>query len=246
MPPKKKPRTPPPPRRVQAPQQRSGTAGDMGMEHRKLLYAIAASGIVALAAVVIGIVAFGGAGGTKVNDKQVAAQMTAAGCSFKTVNAYIPKGQGTHVNSLTAKLPWNTSPPSNGQHYPNWAVWGFYTTAVNPRMVVHNEEHGGVVLWWGSDVTPATVAKLNAFYREEPTGSFGTPYPKLGSKVAITAWTGDPPRYQHNGYYGQGHIGICPRYDAATEKAFTAFRKAYRGHGPEGIPLSADAPGLGP
>ena len=172
--------------------------------------------------------------------------MATAGCTFKTVTAYVPKGEGTHVNSLTAKFPWNTTPPSNGQHYPEWAVWGFYTDPVNPRRVVHNEEHGGVVTWWGSKVPSSTVAKLLAFYQEQPTGSFGTPYPSLGSKIAITAWTGDPSHYQQNGYYGQGHIAICPSYTAATKKAFEDFRNLYRGHGPEGIPLSADKPGMGP
>jgi hypothetical protein len=172
--------------------------------------------------------------------------MTAAGCSFRTVKGYVPPGQGTHVASLTKKLPWNTDPPSNGQHYPLWAVWGFWTEPQNPRQVVHNEEHGGVVLWWGSKVPQSTVDSLQAFYNEEPVGVFGTPYPSLGSKIAITAWTGDPSRYQRNNYYGEGHIGICPRYDAAVQKAFTTFRKAFRGHGPEGIDLSQDKPGMGP
>jgi hypothetical protein len=245
MPPKKKPRTPTPPRRVQAPQQRAAQPDGTGTRQRAVLYGVAAAGAVAVVAVVL-VIALGGSGGSAVSDKQVAALMTTAGCSFKTVKAYLPPGQTMHKNSLTGKFPWNTTPPSNGQHYPNWAVWGFYTTPINPRMVVHNEEHGGVILWWGSKVTPATVQRLRAFYLLEPTGSFGTPYPSLGSKIAITAWTGDPLKYQRNGYYGLGHIAICPRYDAATETAFTAFRKAYRGHGPEGIPLSADAPGLGP
>jgi hypothetical protein len=44
----------------------------------------------------------------------------------------------------------------------------------------------------------------------------------------------------------QGHIAICPNYTAATKKAFEDFRNLYRGHGPEGIPLSADKPGMGP
>ena len=172
--------------------------------------------------------------------------MTAAGCSFKTVKGYVPAGQPTHVNSLTAKLPWNTDPPSNGQHYPYWAVWGFYTQPVNPRMVVHNEEHGGVILWWGSQVPQSTVAQLRAFYDEQPDGVFGTPYPSLGSKIAVTAWTGDPSHYQRNGYYGEGHVAICDSYTPAVKKAFTTFRGAYRGHGPEGIPLCDDQPGDSP
>jgi len=161
------------------------------------------------------------------------------------VKASVPNGH-THVASLTAKLPWNTSPPSNGQHYPRWAVWGFYSQLVNPRMVVHNEEHGGVILWWGTKTPKSTVGQLRNLYDEQTTGVSGTPYANFGSRVAITAWTGDHTRYTRNGYYGQGHIATCARYDGATAKAFRAFRDAYRGKGPEGIPLSADQAGMGP
>ncbi len=245
---KKKPRTPAPPH-VQAPQRRSGPtrkgepADDGGRRQRTALYALAGAGFVGLIVVAL-LLALGG--GKSGDPKKLGADMAAANCSFKTVTAYVPKGQGTHVPSLTKKFPWNTSPPSNGQHYPEWAIWGFYTQPVNPRMVVHNEEHGGVILWWGSKVPSSTVAKLLAFYTEKPDGSFGTPYPSLGSKIAITAWTGETSHYQQNGYYGQGHIAICPTYNAATKQAFEDFRNLYRGHGPEGIPLSADEPGMGP
>jgi hypothetical protein len=241
---KKKPRTPPPPRPVQAPQRRTTKArpggDDLGLRHRKLLYYVAGGGAVVLVAIVLFVV-LGGGGGS--SPKAVAAAMQTAGCSFRTVTASVPNGEGTHVNSLTKKLPWNTDPPSNGQHYPEWAVWGFYTDPINPRMVVHNEEHGGVILWWGDKVSDATVGRLKDFYDEKPGGTFGTPYPSLGSKIAITAWTGDPNRYQQGGYYGEGHIGICPSYTDATKTAFEKFRDAYRGKGPEGIPLCDDQPG---
>jgi Protein of unknown function (DUF3105) len=245
---RKKPSTPPP--RVQAPQRRSGSArkaaeqgDDVGLRHRAVLYGVAGAGFLGLIGVAL-VLALGG--GKSGDPKRLGAAMAAANCTFKTVTAYVPKGQSTHVPSLTKKLPWNTDPPSNGQHYPEWAVWGFYNQPVNPRMVVHNEEHGGVILWWGSKVPSSTVAKLLAFYTEQPDGSFGTPYPTLGSKIAITAWTGESSHYQQDGYYGQGHIAICPNYTAATKKAFEDFRNLYRGHGPEGIPLSADKPGDGP
>ncbi len=239
----KKPKTPQPPRKVQAPKQRTATSRDTGARNRTVLYV--AAGIAILVVVAGGAyAAFGRAGSS--GEQHVASLMAAAGCNFKTVTAYVPPGQGVHVPSLTKKFPWNTDPPSNGQHYPLWAVWGFYTAAVNPRMVVHNEEHGGVVVWWGTKVPASTVSQLRDFYNEQPDGSLGTPYPKLGSKVAISAWTGDPARYGSNNYFGQGHLAICPRLDAPTLEAFEAFRKAYRGHGPEGIPLSLDEPGMGP
>lgn len=242
---KKKPRTPTPPVRVQAPRQRTSQGkDDLGRRHRTALYAIAGVGALALIAVVVAVAAIGKGGGQSA--KHVAALMTTAGCNFRTVNAYLPPGQTMHTTSLTKKMPWNTNPPSNGQHYYLWAVWGFYTQPINPRMVVHNQEHGGVVLWWGSKVPASTVDQLHAFYNEQPTGSFGTPYPQLGSKIAITAWTGDTSHYQQNGYYGQGHIATCNSYSPATRTAFEAFRKLYRGHGPEGIPLCADEPGDSP
>jgi hypothetical protein len=241
--PAKKPKTPQPPKRVQAPKQRRD-APDPDRRQRLILYGAAAAGIVALVAV-IGVVATSKNGSSQTNDKKVAAAMTAAGCTFKTVKAYVPGGQ-THVDSLTKAFPWNTTPPSNGQHYPLWAVWGFYTDAVNPRQVVHNEEHGGVILWWGSKVPGTTVSKLQDLYNEEPDGMFGTKFPSLGSKVAITAWTGNPSTYQQNGDFGKGHIAVCPSYTTETASAFRTFRDAYRGHGPEGIPLSDDKPGMGP
>jgi hypothetical protein len=233
----KKKQTPAPPRRVQAPKTRTSRSD---RRTRIWLYGAAASGVLALVVVLVVLFATGGGGG-----KDVAGLMEAAGCTYKTVDASVPKGQNVHVNSLTKKLPWNTFPPSNGQHYPVWAVWGFYTEPVNPRRVVHNLEHGGVVYWWGTDVPRSTVDALNDLYNDEPTGTFGTPIAGLGSKVAISAWTGDPSRYGRDGYYGEGHLGVCPRFDDATRKAFVAFRDAYRGKGPEGVPLSADAPGMG-
>ena len=247
---KKKPRTPTPPRRVQAPKtrpaQRSTAVpiGDLGRRERTILYAVAGSGIAALAIVVL-LVAFGGGSGDS-GQKHVAALMTAAGCSVKTVKAYVPAGQPVHVVSLTKTFPWNTDPPSNGQHYPLWAVWGFYTDPVNPRMVVHNEEHGGVILWWGLGVKQSTVDDLRAIYNEQPVGVLGTPYPKLGTKVAISAWTGNPSTYRLGGNYGQGHLAVCSTWGPGTKRAFEAFRDVYRGKGPEGIPLSLDKPGMGP
>lgn len=238
----KKPKTPTPPR-VQAPQQRRDD--DMTKRQRTILYIAGGSGLLALIIVIAVFAIGGGSSSNSTSDKNLAGLFTAAGCTFKTVNASVPGGQ-THVNSLTAKLPWNTDPPSNGQHYPLWAVWGFYTDPINPRQVVHNEEHGGVIYWWGPDVPASTVNRLRQLYQQEATGTFGTPYKNLGSKVAITAWTGNPSKYTKNGYFGQGHIGVCPSYDDNVEKAFVAFRDAYRGKGPEGIPLELDKPGLGP
>jgi hypothetical protein len=122
-------------------------------------------------------------------------------------------------------------------------VWGFYRAPSNPSQVVHNLEHGGVAIWWGPKVPAATVDQLETFYRESPDGMIGTPFPGLGDKVVLTAWTGSPSTYYRDGDYGMGHIATCTTFD---EAAFAAFRDAYRGEGPEGIPTSSNTPGSGP
>ena len=38
-----------------------------------------------------------------------------------------------------------------------------------------------------------------------------------------------------HGYYGDGHFALCPGFN---EKAFTTFRDAFRGKGPERFLLS--------
>jgi hypothetical protein len=247
----KKSRTPPPPRRpVQAPKRRTTRNEPDGDDRRKLrgLMVFAAAGLVGLAAVVA-VIFLTQKGSSKPNDASVAAAMEAAGCTYQDVKIPAPpKGQTTHIPTLATPVNWNSYPPAGGQHYGQWAVWGFYTEPVDPKQVVHNEEHGGVVLWWGPSTPKSEIDKLQAFYNDSPNSMFGTPLgtikgKSLGSKVALTAWTGDPSTYQRNGDFGTGHVAICPTFDQA---AFTKFRDAFRGKGPEGIPTSANNPGDGP
>ena len=241
-----------PPRTVQAPQRRDSKephSSPLGEVPRWVW--IASVAVIAGAAAILALLSSSSSG--RPSSAQVKAVMLAAGCTYRDVLPLPPKKDphdtigGYHADVPSLSTPtkglWSTSPPSGGAHYPYWAVWGFYTSAVNPRRVVHNEEHGGVIMWWGPKVSAATIAKLEAFYNTSPDGMFGTPYASLGNKIALTAWTGNPATY-YKSSYGMGHIAICPSYN---QHAFLTFRNAYRGEGPEGIPLVPyDEPGQGP
>jgi hypothetical protein len=244
---KKKARTPPPPRRVQAPKRRVDTRGGGALGSLPRWTWVVGAAVVAAIAVVAAL-AFGGGGSSGSSDGAAIKALKAAGCTYKAVPPKPPKKNKTnyHADVPSETTPtkglWSTFPPTAGAHYGLWAVWGFYRQPVNPREVVHNEEHGGMIIWWGPDVPASTVDQLEAFYQESPEGMLGTPIAGLGKKIALTAWTGDPAKY-YRPSYGMGHLAVCSSFD---EKAFTAFRDAFRGKGPEGIPLSADAPGTGP
>jgi hypothetical protein len=240
---KKKAKTPTPPRTAQGPKKRGGPPSGRvtpGTKWLPIVLAVLGAGV--LAAVAVALTSGGGGG----SSDSVRSAMEAAGCTYEEAEPTAPKDKvnfHADVPSLDTKIDWSTDPPSAGSHYGLWAIWNFYREPVNPRLVAHNLEHGAVAIWWGPKVPAETVDRLEAFYREKPEAMIGTPYAMLGDKIALTSWTGDPARYYKNGHYGTGHIAVCSDFD---EGAFRTFRDAYRGEGPEGVPISASQPGSGP
>ncbi len=200
-----------------------------------MLGAISAAGVVILA-LVIGLLALRGGGGGTGNAK---AALTKAGCAYHEY----PATSQRHVSSLTAKVKYSSFPPTSGPHYLQPSLWGNYTSPLVQVQSVHNLEHGGIVLQYGAKVSRADIDEINAFYSESPNGLLVAPLAALGSKISLAAWTADPAKLaarDAKGYHGTGHLALCTRFD---EKAFKAFRNAFRGKGPERFPVSALTPG---
>jgi hypothetical protein len=222
---KKKPRTPTPPRRVQAPQVRGHERSPQELEarHRAILYAIAGSGAVALVAVVLFVV-LGGAGNG--GAKAAAKALAAAGCQYKH---YPAQPRTPHYQTLNPSPPpsWNSFPPSSGRHFYQWVLWGDYTEPVPLIKEVHNLEHGGMIIQYGNKVPKADIDQINAFWQGDPNAMLVAPLPKLGNKIAMTAWT---------------QWAECTSFN---QNAFTKFRSAFRYHAPESpvFPKSALEPG---
>ena len=243
----KKSRTPDPPRRVQAPKQRHEPRQGLDPARRRtILFGLAASGLVGLVVVLI-VILSGGKSGPAGNPKSVAATMKAAGCTLSTSKA---SPSNEHIGSLDQTVTYSTYPPVSGRHYFQPAIWGNYTQEVDPRQAVHNEEHGGVVIWVGSGVSAAERQQISDFYDESPNAMLVTPiedtakgvkylkHAPPGSKIYLTAWTVEIENSKI--VKGTNAIATCPRF---SEKAFTAFRDEFRGKGPERFPVSSLTPG---
>lgn len=181
-----------------------------------ILYALAGSGIVLLGAVLLFLALARGGG-----DEELAERMRGAGCTFETFES---EGR-RHVDALDAEVEYKTEPPTSGSHFGIPAIWDIYDRPVNQLQAVHNLEHGGIVIQYGSRVPRATVDRIAELYREDPNGMLVAPRPRLGDKIALTAWT---------------HLSTCTRFD---EGAFKAFRDAYRGKGPEPFAVDDLRPG---
>ena len=227
----RKDRAPNPPKRPQAPQRRSTPSGPRDEQRRRLLYILAATGLIGLA-IVLGVVFLAGGG-----DKDLAATMEAGGCQLKTVQAEV----GNHSAALdaTSNPKWNTDPPTSGPHYPTPAVYGEYTDPLKIAQVVHNLEHGAVFILYGPKVSAATVKELSDFYSEDTTGMLLAPYAKLGDKIALGAWT-VPDDFQAGGTNGTSYLATCTKFD---QDAFAAFRDQLRFRGPERFPPDSLHPG---
>jgi hypothetical protein len=94
-------------------------------------------------------------------------------------------------------------------------IWGIYSEPVNLYQEVHNLEHGGVIIQYGDQVPEADIRKIETFYQDDPNAMLVAPLPKLGDKIALTAWT---------------HLAEGKHFN---ESAFKAFRSAFRYHAPE-------------
>ena len=194
---------------------------------------MAGAGLVILA-VLLGLVVLAGGGGDSGS-----AAINSSACTEKAYPGLAPK----HLASPDEKVKYNSFPPSSGPHYQQPAPWGIYTDPVQQTILVHNLEHGGIILQYGK-VDSDTMDEIQAFYQDDPYGLVVAPYPKLGNKIALTAW--NEPKYEQEGDFknvnpGQGYVLTCTSFD---KDAAAAFRDKHRNKAGERYPSVKDmAPG---
>jgi hypothetical protein len=196
---------------------------------------LSASGLVILGAV-IAYVALGSGGG-----KSGSSLISSGDCVETSYPGLSPK----HLTSPDKKVKYNSFPPSSGPHYQQPAPWNIYPDPVKQTILVHNLEHGGIVIQYGN-VGADAVSKLTSFYQGDPYGLVVAPYPKLGTKFALTTW--NEPAYKSgtdsgfaNTDPGKGYVLTCTKFDSA---AFAKFRDKHRNKAGERYPSVKDmAPG---
>ena len=226
----KKSRTPQPPRRVQAPQRR--TDPRKPRDTRKWIAALAGAFVLAAGA--------GGIAWAMTRDDGGAT--TQGPCRLATFEAQ----EATHVPpaEMPENFEYNSFPPTSGPHHPSPAVWNAYDDSIPQKHLIHNLEHGGIVVQYGSDVSPETVDALVAWYRQDPDGIVVAPLPqteqaaKLANRITLGAWwaeLADETNPASSVEREEGRLLTCTAFD---EETFSDFRDENRAHGPERFDLS--------
>jgi hypothetical protein len=138
--------------------------------------------------------------------------------NVKLPGTALPKLGQDHVPE-TEKVKYNSNPPTSGPHYAIWAQWGIHAKAPLDERLVHNLEHGGVVISYKPDqIQGQVLEQIKAQVRQLSKNNARiilTPRQNMDTAIALTAW---------------GYLQKLDRYDPAAVKA---FYDAHIARGPE-------------
>jgi hypothetical protein len=126
----------------------------------------------------------------------------------------------------TERVTYNSDPPTSGSHHEQWAQWGIYDQAPVDEQLVHNLEHGGVIVSYNPAQLSAEDlqqlrSQVSALSEINPRLIL-TPRETLDSAIALTAWgylqkleSYDPDAVEtfYNAHIARGpecQQGLCP------------------------------------
>ncbi|HUF07577.1 MAG TPA: DUF3105 domain-containing protein [Candidatus Binatia bacterium] len=124
--------------------------------------------------------------------------------------------------------PYSSVPAASGPHWPPSAIanWGVYSTPQAETQVIHNLEHGGIVIWYDpAAVEPAEVDALTQYVNTQTASGVGGRF-----KFILSPWGADVP-------LGSPVVASAWRYllplESADVDAIDAFARARYGRSPE-------------
>lgn len=147
----------------------------------------------------------------------------AAGTGTPLPGTAVPEEGKDHVEEGTP-IVYKSYPPSSGTHYGSTAEYGFSEQEIPAGKLVHNLEHGAVVLYYKPDLPSSALQNLHDAYTRLPPAKYGevklviAPDPKLRTPLAIASW---------------GRVQPLSEFDFA---AVSAFYTALVDKGPEDVP----------
>jgi hypothetical protein len=145
-----------------------------------------------------------------------------AGCN--EIQEHEPEGR-QHVQE-GVQVPYQTDPPTSGPHYAEWADPGFYEQPIPAEMLVHNLEHGQLVIWYDPDAPSDAIDDIREFADGNQPAMLAAPWPTIENPFSftITGWAASQ---------------SCEQF---SEEALAEFRQRYQGRGPEPVGIPTFSP----
>ena len=123
-----------------------------------------------------------------------------------------------HIAAGAKHADYNSFPATSGPHYVAPKPWGAYSYEIDQETLVHNLEHGGVVIQYNPDLLKVNPSKLEAIQAQFPNKTVVAPNAKLKVALALTSWR---------------RLYTLDTYD---ETKIVDFIKQYKNHSPEQFP----------
>jgi hypothetical protein len=224
----KKDRVPTPPKRpVQAP--KAYKAESSPRRNQLIFIGLAAAILIAAAAIGIGFIMSSGGDGN--SGGEAVAQ---GDCTTQTFDAL----EARHVEELPGDYEYNSIPATSGLHNPVTAIWNLYDQPVPQINYIHNLEHGGIVIQYGSEVPAEEIASLANWYGQDPRGLIVAPLseemegedPTLADQIVAVSWT---------------HMVRCGSFNEAVLSDFSDDYRGPQGDAPEKFELDQLQQGSG-
>ncbi|CAN5702402.1 hypothetical protein BH24ACT26_BH24ACT26_05080 [soil metagenome] len=139
-----------------------------------------------------------------------------AGCT--PIETHPIEGQ-EHVEQGT-DVTYETTPPTSGNHFPTPADPGFYPSPIAEEALVHNLEHGQIVIWYRAGASQDTIDDIEQIVDQEPITTLAAPYEGVEEPhdLVLTGW------------------GTSQSCSGVSQEVVDRFRTRFQGRGPETVP----------
>lgn len=112
---------------------------------------------------------------------------------------------------------YNSTPPTSGPHFADWhREWTFYEEAQPIGGLVHNMEHGGIVLFYDPNISDEQKQILSN-YVDETFKIIASPYQGLNAPIVLAAW------------------GVYEEFQTFNADRFERFYRANLNNAPENV-----------
>jgi hypothetical protein len=124
-----------------------------------------------------------------------------------------------HITVGSRYRHYDSTPPTSGPHWQITADPGFYTVELPLEELVHNLEHGQIVVWYAPYIDRETQSALELLVAQNAGAVIAVPYSKVQPpyEFVLTAW---------------GASQSCAR---VSKPVIDRFRRRFQGRGPEDV-----------
>ena len=144
------------------------------------------------------------------------------------------ESEGNQHVDLGTPVNYEANPPTTGNHWPPEAVAeaGFYEEAIQPEALVHNQEHGQLVIYYNPEADQEVLDQIERLVDQERPATLGVPWDDIEEpyNYVLTAWD------------GENDEGVQMSCETPSQEVWNDWRTDFQGRGPEsvGIPTFSE------